>query len=286
MSYPAITSRRMPYDIDGTVVGSNGAGGNSFATGITTWFTSGDLIEYNDEDLTNVRTMYYYGEGWAWWMFFPEKREIEAMCMLFQAESVTIVLEGSNDTTNGMDGTWNAATFPNGNPNISCGGDVDAWRTNIKAVSFSTSYKAIRFRGSFGAHGNGYLFGFHFYGRKAAGETPDDILVLDNELETPAEFTALKDWGDRPEGTTVINSIRLKNDSATKVANNINIQLNNADYLISWDQVSWSATLDIASLSVGSVSSPIYIKQSLDPPLLILGARAARLNITVGSWAA
>ena len=295
MSYPAVTSRRMPYDIDGTEIGYNTNA--AYNTGITAWLDSSSKGLWNK--ITNYLTpILSCGNGEyinrCLWFFFPERREIEEF--LFQIYYVgggswaTFGdLQGSNNTTNGVDGTWETATWPDGSPMYFSNSDISGWRSQIKACSLSTSYKTIRIRFSISAGTGAYthlgqVFFFHLYGRKAAGETLDDILVLDNELEVPAEFTALKDWGDRPEGTTIINSIRLKNDSATKVANNINIQLNNADYLLSWNQISWAATLDIASLSVGSVSSPIYIKQLLNPPLLILGPRAARINITVGSW--
>ena len=293
MAYAAVTSRRMPYDIDGTEIGYNT--GLAYESGITAWLSSGNKATWN-KFTDHISSPVWSGSGGTTynrtvWFFFPEKREIEAMILQIYrhgdySEGTFYELQGSNDTTNGMDGTWETATFPNGSPFYNSY-DIAAWRSQIKTVSFSSSYKVIRLRFHIHAHvETGYFYFLHFYGRKAAGETPDDILVLDNELETPAEFTALKDWGDRPEGTTVINSVRLKNDSATKIANNVNIQLNNADYLMSWDQITWAASLDIATLTTSGTSSPIYIKNALGVPLLTLGPRAARMIITVGSWTA
>lgn len=289
MPYPAVSSRRMAYDIDGTVVGRRGDA--TPGSGIASWIDSTMCGNLNS---LGIGPQQFIGKtGNVFWFFFPEKREIEAAMIILHATKKSYygsvsAIQGSNDTTNGIDGTWENATFPNGAPGNGVSADIsvplDLWRNGVKPVSFSTSYKVIRMIFTLAVE-NYYVRNIHLYGKKASTETPDDIIILDNELATPAEFTAVKDWGDRPEGTTVINSIRIQNASSTKTANNINLQLNHADFLISFDSAgSWGTVLDILSLAPGAVSSPIYIKNQLGPPLLTLGPKAARLITAVGSW--
>ena len=49
-------------------------------------------------------------------------------------------IQGSNDTSNGKDGTWETAVLPSGSPGLN---DINAysWREHIKAVSFSEPKK-------------------------------------------------------------------------------------------------------------------------------------------------
>lgn len=276
MPYPAISSRRMPYDVDGTMIGFRDSGGNTLDYGIKSWLSSAQLTELNNEDLVGISgpqsNMYFY-------VFFPEKREIEAAVIGVHA-ACTVEIQGSNDTTNGVDGTWETATFPSGSPYVVVAGSFK-WRDSIKPVSFSAAYKTIRL----GNNGSGYrnTFFIHLYGRKAAGETPDDLLFVD--ASTGAEKTSLMDWGDQPEGTTEIDSFKVKNASASKIANDINLQLNHTDFLMSWSTDGpWTATLDIATLGIGALSNTIYIRNKLEPPLLLLGPYAARVIASVGSW--
>ena len=296
MTYPAITARRMPYDIDGAEIGYRSILGqnieNAFSLGIDSWLSSGSKNNLNGVQRTEV-----WDASGAWyerpcsicfWFFFPEKREISNLALYFTAYTAEEnwdgsnppKLQGSNDTTNGMDGTWEDAvvTIP-----IKCR-DTDYWRSTIVPVSFSENKKTIRLGlGKYNGDVPISLTGIHLYGQKAAGQTPDDILLVD--ASTGAEFTALKDWGDRPEGTTVIWSFKLKNASTGKIANNVNVQLNHADFTIAWaSDGPWQSTLDIASIGVGALSNTIYVRNQLAPPLLTLGPKQARVIATVGSW--
>jgi len=277
----------MPYDIDGTIVGYNI--GQDYAQGITSWLTESQLSAINDE---GTSTLWKSNEGSyggsiqrCMWFFFPEAREFEAMNWLgsWVRSLLRFEVQGSNDTTNGMDGTWETAVFPSGTP-MGSHTVPSWWRIYVKPISFSTSYKIIRvkFEISSSYDGDSYFRKAHFYGRKAAGETPDDILFCNTD-ET--EKTALLDWGDRPEGTTEINSFKLKNASTSKMANSVNLQLNHSDFGLSFSENGpWTATLDIASIAPDNLSATIYVRNLLGPPSLILGPKAGRCNVTVGSW--
>lgn len=285
MPYPPITSHRIPYDIDGTEVAIRNDA--SAHLGITGWVSQPTLAELNNEDFVPVfthtsipgiqRTLYF---------FFPERREIEGVCYSAYdySNSQNIIIQGSNDTANGMDGTWETATFPNGKPPNNATYQ-DWFIKNVKPVSFSTSYKTLRviITTSYGTGVTAHWYGLHLYGTKAYGEQTNDIIFCDAEGNP---LTKLTDWGDRPEGTTEFKSFKVKNTSPNKIANNINIQFNHEDFLMSFNPDGpWQATLDISSLPPLGYSSTIYIKNQLKPPPLLLGPKSARIIVSVGSWA-
>ena len=282
MSYPIILSRRMPYDIDGTAVGRRGA-----TSGLVThWLTPAQLFNMNMHDTDNsvdpgTRYLSIY-------FFFPELREIEALHISgvtrYNHTFLLHSIYASVNSGNGHDGDWeqgiyNASDIIQHNP-------IDlSWRIKVGAISFSGPKKVLRITldtsGGTAARAP-IVKKIHIYGAKAATETPDDILIMQDSAQ---EFVALKDWGTRPEGTLQKSSFRLKNSSNNKTAQNINVQLNNADFLLSWSEGGpWSTFVDIASLNPGVVSSPIYIKNELGPPLLALGPKAARVIVGVDSW--
>lgn len=284
MPYPVISSRRMPYDIDGSVVGYRSATGSNIVNnclnqGVASWLTSQQLLTLNGAVRGNPlnSTTYAYG----FWFFFPEAREIELVGLQYPATpsiySYSIVMQGSNDTSNGIDGTWETAVFTM--PPYSSA--ADWWRESLTPVSFSTSYRVVRI--GFYTYGNGTgVQAIHFYGRKAAGSAPDDLLFCNSD---GIEKTALLDWGDTPEGTTKIDSFKLKNSSTSKIAQGVNLQLNDSDFLLSFaSDGPWTATLDIASIAANSLSATVYVKHQLEPPSLTLGPRQPRCIATVTSW--
>lgn len=287
MSYPVISSRRMPYDVDGTVVGYRMPNSSStsleaavFNYGVGQWLTSEQMALLNSASRGNTlnSTTYPYG----FWFFFPEAREIENLGYLFRYDIRNptynqLVIQGSNDTANGIDGTWESAIASP--PDFST--RADWWRECNVPISFSTSYKVIRM--AMLTYGNGTgLQAIHLYGRKAAGSAPDDLLFCNLD---GTEKTALLDWGDTPEGTTKIDSFTVKNSSTTKIAQGVNLQLNDSDFLLSFaSDGPWTATLDIASIAANSLSAAVYVKHQLEPPSLTLGPRQPRCIATVTSW--
>lgn len=279
MAYPQILNRKIQYDIDGTLIGWGL--GTPF---VKNWVSSTVSINLNSENNGNNL---WTGDGPAYvWFFFPELVQIDKMFIGGQSDydqGLTLVsIEGSTDTGNGNDGTWEAATLPEGTPCFNAP-NAYTWRTFIRTVSFSGPIKALRLKFLDG-HGGGYdpiMRNIHIYGKKAAGETPDDIIFCDVNGN---ELTALKDWGDRPEGSTLIDTIYFKNVSATKSANNINLSINHADFRISLDQTSWYTSLDFVSLASGTISVPIYVKNTIGSHPQTLGPRAAELVAAIGSW--
>lgn len=285
--YSAINEHRMAYDIDGSAVGyryqDSVALSTIFGNGVDSWLDSTSKQNLNQEDRPQVWGAYANKPGFAFWFFFPELREIGEMCIQYPASGTGSIsehkLQGSPDTTNGMDGTWEDAVYSLPTPSA----DLDSWRSDMFIVSFSGPMKALRF----GLRNSSYastmkLCAIYIFGRKAATEQPDDILFCDIDGN---ELVSLLDWEDRPEGTTEVQSLKMKNSSSDKIANNVNLQLNHDNFTLAWAADGpWQSVLDIASIGPSSLSSQFFIRNELGEPPLELGPRAARIIATVGSW--
>ena len=287
--YADVAEHRMPYDIDGTQVGYryqvNCVSLNTIiGNGLASWLDSSSKGNLNKENRAQVWQVAGFKSGGVFWFFFPELRAVNKVGLQWNSTNAagisTHSIQGSADTTNGVDGTWETAIYTLPSP----GTDLDFWRNKIFTVSFSGPVKAIRigFWDLPSQYNELDLCGIHFYGRKAAGQQPDDVVFTDG---SGVELTSLMDFGDQPEGTTEIQNFKIKNASGSKIANNVNIQLNHPDFTVAFSQDGpWQSVLDIASIGPGSLSSTIYVRNLLGPPLLTLGPKAARAIVTVGSW--
>ena len=276
MPYPTLPDRRIPYDNDGTVVMQ----GDEFY-GTTSTSSGGDIAEWNDYDLVQAGISRGGGHPTTTWFFFPEQREVTAFYAYGGGAAAVAMgaVKGSNDTTNGLDGTWETATLSGGDPALVT---AFSWRDGIKAISFTGGKKTIRM--TLAVDGSYFLVICHLYGEKVAGQTPDDLIFIDHYTTPGVEYTAPEDFGDRPLGTSVTRQFRVKNASATLTANTINIQCNDADFVISTDNTTWVATINIASLGPGAESSTMYVRNTTPNPGNLLGPRFSRIVSTVGSW--
>lgn len=289
MSYAAVNEHRMPYDVDGTEVGFRSQDGidtisQMIGNGLASWLDSTSKGNLNKENRAQTWHVGDYRLGGVFWFFFPELREVNKVGLLWNSTNnctfSSQIIQGSADTTNGVDGTWETAVYSMPAPNT----DMDFWRNKIFTLSFSGPVKALRIGFYETSPRFNYLglCGIHLYGRKAVGQQPDDVVLTD---AAGVELTSLIDFGDQPEGTTELQSFKIKNTSGSKIANSVNIQLNHTDFTISFSQDGpWQSVLDISSIGPGSLSSTIFVRNLLGPPLLTLGPKAARAIVTVGSW--
>lgn len=302
MAYPAIPDVRIGYDNDGAVVaygaGSNDSVAARFAAGPTSYITGSALIALNGYSYTAFPALIDLAVDAgsnipyrAMWVFFPEQREVTEV-FLGTLSTITVQgtlvssIQGSTDTTNGVDGTWQTATLSS--PVGSGPQSLDSWRAWFGSVSFTGPVSAIRIGLNWGIgnpstvnHVNVAIL--HLYGTKGAGQTPDDIIYLDGQ-HAYAAFTTVEDFGNVPLGTTTVRTFKVQNSSATKTANSINLQCNDADFAISTDSVTWVTTINIASLAAGASSAVLYVRNTSPSPGGRLGPRFARIVTTVGSW--
>lgn len=281
MSYAAVPDMRMPYDNDGTVVAVGGT-----VTGILSYPSGAQNIAMNAPTGIDSNAVSTGGTGLnpaCVWLFFPEQREVTAYWMQmkrgsagFGTENKLSLIQGSNDTTNGLDGTWETASI-SGIP--SPNDDYD-WRSNIKTISFTGPKKVVRFVSDGTNPGDPrHVTLLHVYGEKAAGETAHDLIFIDHDTTPGVEYAAVEDFGDRPLGTTVVRQFRLKNTSGTRTATNVNLQCNDPDFAISTDGVTWVVTINIASLAPGAQSSTMYIRNTTPSPGNLLGPDFARIVV-------
>ena len=285
MSYPALPGRRMPYDTDGTTViqfDTEPVMGENQVT------PAGAVLQgWQSDDFTPGGYVAGQGTGITTVLLFPEQREVVGIFFAFLGKGAgnPVVLKGSADSTNGLDGTWEQAILtgpPTGAPT-----KTDDWRGIVGAVSFTGAKKVIRLElartGGIFTDGT-QVESLHVYGEKAAGQTVDDIIFLDAD-GGGAEYTADEDFGDRALGSTVIRQFKVKNDSGTKTANAVNLQCNDTDFAISDNAAGpWVATYDIASLAPGASSVMLYTRNTTPGAGAVLGPRHNRIVATVGSW--
>jgi len=302
MPYATLPDQRIPYDNDGTVI----VGGTS-QTGCTAYQNNARMLVSNG--LNNVANAYLNGMTFSTpggqpsgtepilWIWFPEQRIIAGMAGNAGAENMDNFgssiynnfnsFRGSNDSTNGLDGTWEVASLSAGFSPIPPN-NLFEWRSAVKPVSFTGPKKVLRLHSTsynmtLGSRDMYYAL-LHLYGRKAAGQTPDDIIFIDHDTTPGVEYAGPEDFGDRPLGTSVVRQFRIKNTSSSKTANTIALQCNDTDFVISTDGTTWVTTINLASLAAGAESPTYYIRNTTPAPGNPLGPRFARIVATVTSW--
>lgn len=293
MPYPTLPGRKFEYDIGGGSVYYGKHIGD-----VTTALTTEQMFSLNgtgNVDPIIAADLYNEPLETTVWIFLPEKYVVSGLGFLHSIiylDSTNIgslvTVYASPDSTNGLDGTWIKATLPNGEiPLILV--DDDSWRDSIQSCTFSEAIKVLRVNylapAKFSKRSYIKIYAIHVYGVKAEGGVPDDILFLDDDAAGDPEFVRDLDFGDRPEGTTATHRIKLFNSSTTKIANNLSLSLLDVDYTFSMDEgATWVTGASITSLAPQGKSSSIIIKNTVPPPTQMLGPRAPRFEVIIGSW--
>lgn len=276
MPYAALPDHRIAYDNDGTVVYHRITGASLSAEEV-----QATLIEWQDNDYVGAGTALDNGSAWTTYLFMPERREVTAIYAEAEERNgprVVTTVQGSNDTANGLDGTWETASLPAGVPPAGTS-PSDLWRTGIKAISFTGTKKTVRVNWSGTTGGtSGQVIVLHLYGEKDATWTPHDLVFIDHDTTPGAAFQSPEDFGDRPLGTSVVREFRIKNVSATRTATNVNLQCNDSDFTIaSAPGGPWVVTIVIPSLGPGVESATLYLRNTTPAPGATLGPRFARM---------
>jgi len=218
-------------------------------------------------------------------LLFPEAREFDgAWWNTWENGGGTVTrLSSSIDTTNGVDGTWvdrAISSLHDGTPSFA------VWRTGITSAAVS-NVTGLRFYAQQSTPYRSEWRKAHAYGTFSPGTTPDRILFLDTE-NSDAVFSKVLDYAEVPRGQTQVRTIKLKNNSATKTINTIQLTatalyLNAASwYTFSLDDVAYQATLNtIGNLGPGDTKL-IYVKQSV-PDAEQLVPQTARLRVAHAS---
>lgn len=276
---------RIMYDIDGTAVywavDSGGVGG------VVTALSGASLTAMNNEseDTYPAPT----SSNWSLIMIFPVAMDIIAYH--YSARSGWSVsgygpssLERSNDTTNGIDGTWTNVTSTivgNSSSQVS-----PTYRNSITSLSIA-NVKAIRFRGVTQYQ---HFRTLHLYGAPTA--TTNDILAFWDPVSDQALGGAALDFGDVPQTNTSTKTFRIKNMSATLTANTISISDSAPtdfspsvppQYEYSLDGINYSQAVNISSLIPGEISQVVTMRKTT-PSNAALGLHALRVTAQASSW--
>ena len=278
MPYTALPDHRIPYDNDGTIVYHHITG-----TALTGAQPNSTLIAWQDEAFVGAGTSLDNGSAWTTYFFFPEQREITGIYGEAEERNgprVITSVQGSNDTANGLDGTWETASLPAGAPPAGTT-PADVWRTGIRAVSFTGPKQSCRVNWSGTTGGtSGQVMSLHLYGEAAPGAMAHDLVFVDQDAGVPGVFQAPEDFGDQPLGTTVVRQFRLRNTSATRTATNINLQCNDSDFAIAENPAGpWVVTIGIPSLAPGAETATLYVRCTTPAPGGALGPRFARMIV-------
>lgn len=272
--YPDVPANRLAYHLDGTVVllkdSSNGL------TDIT-----GSSVNLNDEDASSLVYATPYN---AVIFLFPALRNIQAYFASYDRNASSFnpgTLQASSDTTNGLDGTWSTVVNP---WVVTENSVVPDYRNSIDAGAASM-IKALRFNYTHGGYSYN-LRALHLYGTIPLTENPDRLIFWEpiNNNETPGPYF---DWGDIPRGTASTKQFRIRNNSATQVANSITISASAATYTMavefSTDNVSFASSINIGNLASGATSSILYVRRTV-PAGEPLRVQAVRMSAVAGSW--
>lgn len=281
MAYPALPDHRMNYDNDGTLVYRGSLASGAVAAATDPQKLAMQDISYATEGIAmgatgSADTSYAF-------LFFPEQREVTGFYAYTNSLNVVDwVVLGSNDTGNGLDGTWETASLPSGG-NFAKTNDHD-WRSKIRPISFTGPKKNIRVGYAHSGspfYNGGNITAMHIYGEAAAGQMAHDLVFINHDDTPGVAFTAAEDFGDQPLGTTVVRQFRVKNTSATRTATNVNIQCNAADFAIGTSASGpWVVTINLASLGPGAESPTYYIRCTTPAPGATLKPNAERILVT------
>ena len=86
-------------------------------------------------------------------------------------------------------------------------------------------------------------------------------------------------------GVSQANKCLEINSSTTKTANGITLSLIDQNYTFSMDEgATWVTGATITTLAPSTASSSILIKDTVPPPMQLLGPRSPRIEARVGSW--
>lgn len=224
---------------------------------------------------------------------FRELYDIAAYYLISASSDVNFGTESiytSDDTTNGLDGTWSLAT---------ASVTINAYSTRgvfRPPTSLSlTSINAIQFRFS-DPGGSDTVGRLYLYGNPTVTPEPVRTKRLAFYDATDAtEFTGAElDLGDVALSSSNVKTFRIRNYSPASTARNITLSTNQlyppvsgpslpAQYLLSLDGLTYTATVNIPYLYSGQYSDVIYVRKET-PFNATTGMWTARVEASAEEW--
>ncbi len=278
-TYPDVPGYRFVYDADGTIVVYH-----NITNGTNVTQSAATLQSINNEDPST--SLYGSGIQPGHLVFlFPELRDVSGILINTAAVPITAV-QWSNNTTTGLDGTWDTVA---GVTPISNAGSRILLRTSINSVSLS-AVSALRLNNNnSGAGGSSRLCNVHFYGAITGSESPDRLRIVDlSDDDIAAQF----DFGDIPQRSNVTKQFKVTNNSSTQTANNITVELSTlsnaspsliGQFQVSTDNIAFANAINIGNLAPGASSGTLYVRDTVASNAQ-LSVWTARITASAVSW--
>lgn len=291
-NWPDPPGVKLPYDKDGTLGYMTYRG---WSNGLPAQFTvvqtpipEPHMRNMNDENGTTRANPSGVNSGSAdMYLLFPSPRDITHIYIRGYGST----FQWSNDTTNGMDGTW---TTVSGIVDRTAG-TKESMRTEITTLSPAlTGVRALRWTTPSGGSGSfGGVWTLHLYGKPTA--LGDRLEFWHPTLDQPLRDTpAHLDLGNRPRATSQTKLVRVKNCSPALVANDIEVgvdELTPATPTLASQTTlryggtgDFAATAEIPSLAPEQISGLVEMKVDLAGDSQ-LGLVSERLYAVAAGWA-
>lgn len=291
-SYPSLTANRMVLDTDGSTIFTR------IGT-VLTLLEPPDVVTLNNEssDALGPST-----DIEQYIVAFPELRDVGALYLGFsQAVStdyIDVLVEGSGDTTNGVDGTWSTVYASN---RVDDGTTTGWWghtaagdyRRYIRPTASAVGVRALRIVVTPQTPGTTTwsLVSLHVFGGISAGQNPHR-LALWHPTENRRVPGGWFDWGDAPLSSSADIQFRVRNLSPDRVAGGIVVSksvLTDSTpsfpprLLLSAGGGSFTNTVNIGSLNPSAVSRLLTIRRTT-PSDAEAGPWAARIRAAATTW--
>ena len=287
--WPDAPGRKMNLHEDGTIIlkGTAHGGSPDVVTGVLTDETGTTDHQQLLDHERRVAGAWIAGSATRGVVYiFPELRDIDGTYINASGHDSAALLH-SADTTNGLDGTWTlqSSTYAT---ITTTGEPIPEYRNGIYTWAQSAR-RAVQFWGTQSGLGSGNLYNVEVFGEIAAGETPDRILILDDD--TGLEFGIPMDWGDMPRGAARDKLMRLQNNSGALTASTVDVGRGRVS-TIEDDATSWwtfdngagfGTSFSVTSIAAGA--SDTFTARLIIPSAAVPSVQEIYMDVSVGSWA-
>lgn len=158
---------------------------------------------------------------------------------------------------------------------------------NVKAVRLSVNLDV------FGGYNiQGFAPRFQFFGHPDTESMEDRVDFWSSISDMRITPNSL-DWGDVPLSSSDVRTFRIKNMSSSKTSSGLLLSAASGasttspaphDFLMfSWDGISWSSTLSVASLSPTTITSIIHVRRVV-PENAALSNWSPKITVSVEEW--
>lgn len=276
-AYPDPPNHRLAYDRDGSAVVRINADDSIDEI-------SGGTI--NDEDSDSISFGNSSGSRLA--ILTPEMWNLDSYFIAITGSTNPEVdrIETSDDTTNGLDGTW---TVQDSSPPHHKGNVSPHYREQINSLPVS-GIRAVRFRFTTQFSQTISVFACHLYGTYDSAAPA--LALWDPDVDQRIDPAHL-DWGDVQQGTSDTKRLRVKNTSADMLAEGVTLTdevltdtsptyVGQHDFSAD-DGGTFADPLDIGDLSPGEISGEILLRRNLANDAT-LGVWALRILAEATAW--